>query len=88
VPACGYDSIPSDISAYLSAKTLETFCSSEGKSYPGVDKSLSSIQTKGGFSGGTIASILNMLDTSSPKDMQEMMREHYLSPGKSTFSYS
>ena len=56
VPACGFDSVPSDIGAMLMTRRLrDTLGASSGeiRAY---------FQFSGGLNGGTVASLLNMLD--------------------------
>jgi short subunit dehydrogenase-like uncharacterized protein len=57
IPACGFDSVPSDVGAWLmSAHVRRTFGqpAAEVRAY---------FQFSGGLNGGTVASLLNMLDT-------------------------
>ncbi|KAF5363351.1 hypothetical protein D9756_000263 [Leucocoprinus leucothites] len=75
VPSCGYDSIPSDTSAYLSNKTL--------KSLPiplDVSTSTTAHKFKGGVSGGTISSIMTMLEDIPRKDLKESTSDYSISP--------
>ena len=51
VPACGLDSVPSDLVAYLSAQTLAKATNGAAS----VTKSRSVFRMRGGVSGGTIA---------------------------------
>jgi short subunit dehydrogenase-like uncharacterized protein len=56
VPACGFDSVPSDLGAMLMTRALsETLAAESGeiRAY---------FQFSGGLNGGTVASLLNMLD--------------------------
>jgi short subunit dehydrogenase-like uncharacterized protein len=56
VPACGFDSVPSDLGALLMTRVLrDTLSASSGeiRAY---------FQLSGGLNGGTVASLLNMLD--------------------------
>jgi short subunit dehydrogenase-like uncharacterized protein len=57
IPACGFDSVPSDVGAWLmSGHVRQTFGqpAAEVRAY---------FQFSGGLNGGTVASLLNMLDT-------------------------
>jgi short subunit dehydrogenase-like uncharacterized protein len=77
VPSCGYDSIPSDVCAYLSNKTL--------KSLPtplDVGSSMTSHRLKTGVSGGTISSAITMLEVVPEKDIKDSMAIYSTSPGK------
>jgi short subunit dehydrogenase-like uncharacterized protein len=64
IPCCGFDSVPSDCGALLMARyvrdTLRASCA-EVCSY---------FQFSGGLNGGTVASLLNMLDTPRPRDAE------------------
>ncbi|KAJ3573700.1 hypothetical protein NP233_g2257 [Leucocoprinus birnbaumii] len=75
VPSCGYDSVPSDVSAYLSNKTL--------KSLPtplNVGESMTAHQLKGGFSGGTINSFMTALEDIPSKELKESSVDYSISP--------
>jgi short subunit dehydrogenase-like uncharacterized protein len=63
IPSCGYDSIPSDLSSYLSAKAL---CES-GKQ-PAKSTTVHSLS--GGLSGGTIATALSSF--SIPRNLRAL----------------
>jgi short subunit dehydrogenase-like uncharacterized protein len=57
IPACGFDSVPSDLGAMLMARFIRETkggASVEVRSY---------FQFRGGLNGGTVASLLNMLNT-------------------------
>ncbi len=62
VPACGFDSIPSDLGVWLMARhvreTLGAECA-EVRSY---------FQFDAGLNGGTVASLLNMLESRRPAE--------------------
>lgn len=79
MPSCGFDSIPSDISAYLSNKTL--------KSLPTpleAGSSMTAHQVKGGISGGTVSSAMTMFESIPRKDLKDAGRDYAISP--STFT--
>jgi short subunit dehydrogenase-like uncharacterized protein len=62
IPCCGFDSIPSDLGAWLVSRHIrETFGVScaEVRAY---------FQFSGGLNGGTVASLLNMLRNPSPPE--------------------
>ncbi len=65
IPCCGFDSVPSDLGAYLVIrhlqKTLAVPCS-EVKAY---------FQLYGGFNGGTLASLFNLYDSSQATLLQD-----------------
>jgi short subunit dehydrogenase-like uncharacterized protein len=63
IPACGFDSVPSDLGALLMSRLLrETLGASSGevRAY---------FQFRAGLNGGTVASLLNMLDAPRPADV-------------------
>ncbi|KDQ56275.1 hypothetical protein JAAARDRAFT_59177 [Jaapia argillacea MUCL 33604] len=62
IPSCGMDSIPSDISVYLSNKTLKAAAGPDAC----IDESTTAFKIKGGISGGTIASMFTMLEEVPP----------------------
>ena len=68
IPACGFDSVPSDLGALLMTRVLrETLGATSGevRAY---------FQFRGGLNGGTVASLLNMLDMPRPSDGQPSPR--------------
>ncbi len=56
VPACGFDSVPSDLCAYLAAKTLKE-ASVDGDEPVEVGKTVCFVEGAGGVSGGTFATL-------------------------------
>tara|TARA_B100000575_G_scaffold57829_1_gene43652 strand:+ start:8916 stop:10124 length:1209 start_codon:yes stop_codon:yes gene_type:complete len=69
VNSCGYDSIPSDIGVYLINKTMST---------KNLKISMRVTGTKGGFSGGTYASMNNiMLEASKDKKIRRNLINPY-----------
>ncbi|QRV98460.1 hypothetical protein RhiJN_26479 [Ceratobasidium sp. AG-Ba] len=63
IPGSGYDSIPSDMAAFLSIQTLEKKLSESGVSIPFDIKSTGAQRLKGfGFSGGTVATMFSALE--------------------------
>ena len=75
VPSCGMDSIPSDLSVFLSNKTLKSL-------RPPLDiaTSTTAFKVRGGISGGTLASFMVFLEE-IPKDKIRAASEDYsLSP--------
>lgn len=56
LPCCGFDSVPSDLGAWLLVQHFEAL----GEACVGVKAAFS---LRGGFNGGTLASALNLLDT-------------------------
>ncbi|QRV84404.1 hypothetical protein RhiJN_12420 [Ceratobasidium sp. AG-Ba] len=82
IPGSGYDSIPSDIAAFLSIQTLEKKLSESGVSIPFDIKSAGAHKLKGfGPSGGTIATMFSALEE-VPQSEQAKGTGWGLSPGK------
>ncbi|KAF9050022.1 saccharopine dehydrogenase [Panaeolus papilionaceus] len=73
VPSCGFDSIPSDISAHLANKTLKSLHLSPGNS-------TSSQAMKGGVSGGTISSAFTTFEKVPRRLLKESGLQYSLSP--------
>lgn len=68
VNCCGYDSIPSDVGTYVMQKAaMEKF----GK--PASRARMVVVAAKGGFSGGTIASVLNVMEESADPEVRRVM---------------
>lgn len=65
VPCSGFDSIPSDLGAYLAHTTMRA---QHGRDCVEVK---SAFRIRGGFNGGTLASFFNMLDAGHAKTMQD-----------------
>jgi short subunit dehydrogenase-like uncharacterized protein len=61
IPFCGFDSIPSDLSAWLATQTMQA---RHGEACTHVKAAFS---VRGGFNGGTLASMFNMLATGESK---------------------
>ena len=73
VHCCGFDSIPSDMGALLAA---EAAIAAWGK--PPVSMRMVVIRAKGGFSGGTIASMLNVFDkAASDRALRRLLGDPY-----------
>ena len=83
VPACGYDSVPSDIVAWLANKTLKSYASLKrpGEQFIGIRSSISAQRPKGGFSGGTAASGMAMLEDTPKEVRRAALTPYSLSPG-------
>ena len=65
VPGCGFDSIPSDLGTFLLAQALRE---RHGETCTSVKACFS---MRGGLNGGTLASLLNILDTGLDKDLAD-----------------
>jgi short subunit dehydrogenase-like uncharacterized protein len=57
IPFCGFDSIPSDLSAWMAQQAMRA---RHGEPCTSVKSAFS---VRGGFNGGTLASLFNMLDS-------------------------
>lgn len=76
VPSCGFDSVPSDLAAYLSNKTLKSL-----RTPLDVGTSTSAFKLRSGISGGTFSTIMTMLEDVPKKDLKDSGAEYSLSPG-------
>ncbi|CAA7262294.1 unnamed protein product [Cyclocybe aegerita] len=79
VPASGFDSVPSDISAYLANKTLKSLPPTNGE-YVQAGPSTSAQLFRGGVSGGTIASAMTMIEKVPKHVLKEARLPYSLSP--------
>ena len=76
VNACGFDSMPSEFGPYLASKAFRAAFGDKAS----LGQSVSACKVKSSVSGGTIDSILTMMDT--PKDQIAAAFEDWsLSPG-------
>lgn len=75
VPQCGYDSIPSDISAFLANKTLKAHSPSLN-----LGTSTTAHKIRGGVSGGTLASAMTAIEEVPRYERKEASLPHSLSP--------
>ncbi|KAF5317401.1 hypothetical protein D9611_003935 [Ephemerocybe angulata] len=82
VPSCGYDSVPSDIAAWLANKTLKTYAAVHRPDEPfiGIKSSISAHKVRGGISGGTFASVLATFNDTPTKVLRETSVPYSLSP--------
>lgn len=78
VPCCGFDCIPVDLGCSVMVKEMQ----SRGWVPKEVKTTLTKM--KGGASGGTIASIANLLATSTLRQMREALNPYYLCPRDTT----
>ena len=65
VPGCGFDSIPSDLGTFLVAQALQQ---QHGQA---CAEAKACFSMRGGLNGGTLASLLNILDTGLDKDLAD-----------------
>ncbi|KAH7121661.1 Saccharopine dehydrogenase-domain-containing protein [Dactylonectria macrodidyma] len=82
IPSCGFDSVPSDISAFVVVNHIRTKLSSHTAK---VDSSLHEI--KGRASGGTVRSAINAFDLYSLPELFKRMAPFSLSPRHPARSY-
>ncbi|KIM40396.1 hypothetical protein M413DRAFT_446577 [Hebeloma cylindrosporum] len=80
VPSCGFDSIPSDISAHLANKTLKSIGSSLTGEYLNLGASTSAFSFYGGISGGTIASAMTAIERVPRRVVKQSRLPYVLSP--------
>ncbi|KAF9478098.1 saccharopine dehydrogenase [Pholiota conissans] len=80
VPACGFDSMPSDISAYLANKTLKSLGPSSTGEYLDAGNSLSAQQFIGGISGGTVSTAMVVFGKVPKRALKEAGRPYSTSP--------
>lgn len=83
VPACGYDSIPSDVAAWLANKTLKSYAKDKrpGEHFVGIRSSISAQKFRGGVSGGSAASLIAMIESTPRYARREAAVPYSLSPG-------
>jgi hypothetical protein len=58
IPACGFDSVPSELAVFLANKTLKTLAGPDTE----IDTSISAFKVAGALSGGTFASFLTAVE--------------------------
>jgi len=76
IPSCGYDSIPSDLSAYLSIKTLKARLGPDTE----AGESVTSHKLKGGISLGTLSTIYTYSTEVPRPKIIAAFRDHSISP--------
>ena len=65
IPFCGFDSIPSDLSAHLAHTTMQA------RHGEGCTQVKTAFSMRGGFNGGTLASLFNMLASGQSQAMAD-----------------
>jgi len=65
VPFCGFDSVPSDLGAWMVVRHLRESHGQETREVRAA------FRAKGGFNGGTLASALNLLAAERPRDLAD-----------------
>jgi hypothetical protein len=98
VPACGLDSVPSDITAYLSALTLRRLSSplpaalsaswvdvntsaTTHSANVNIDSSTTALRLKGGISGGTLSTVVTILEQVPFQSRLEASEDYSLCSG-------
>jgi len=77
VPACGLDSVPSDISAFLSSRTLNELYDRPID----INKSVTALKLKGGISAGSLSTMFLHLSGEIPRiKLEGAAQSHSLSP--------
>ncbi|EPQ55373.1 hypothetical protein GLOTRDRAFT_116281 [Gloeophyllum trabeum ATCC 11539] len=77
VPACGLDSVPSDIAAFLANKTLKALAGLEST----IERTDTAVEVKGTVSGGTLNTIMTVLEEVPKHELAHGTRAYALSPG-------
>ena len=65
VPFCGFDSVPSDLGAWMVVRHLREAYGQETREVRAA------FRARGGFNGGTLASALNLLAAERPRDLAD-----------------
>lgn len=78
IPACGMDSVPSDVLVHLSAQTLKKHLGPHAT----IGDSTTAFKLKGGVSGGTLSTVMVMLDEVPRHLMAEASKDWALSAGE------
>ncbi|KAH9834188.1 Saccharopine dehydrogenase-domain-containing protein [Rhodofomes roseus] len=76
IPSCGFDSVPADLTVYLANKTLKAAAGPQAS----LGDSLSVYRAKGGFSGGTQASLMAIVENVPIDKLQEASVDYALAP--------
>ena len=76
IPSCGFDSLPSDLAVFLSAKTLKEAAGPSAS----ISESHTSYRLKGLASGGTMHTALAMFDEIPRRRLLEAGKAFSLSP--------
>ena len=76
IPSCGYDSIPSDVSAYLLNKTLKSIPFSLN-----IGLSIAAHKVKSNISGGTINIMMMVFEDAQRKYSRQSTTDYSISPG-------
>lgn len=77
--SCGFDSIPGDLTTYLAVQSLKRKLGPNNSHK--VGEVLSGYSAKGGASGGTLASGMNLLEAGTKEELEIARNGFALSPG-------
>jgi len=72
IPCCGFDSVPADVVVYLANKTAKSVLGPSAC----IEDSISLYKLKGGFSGGTLASVISSIEDVPKGLTAEAMKEY------------
>jgi short subunit dehydrogenase-like uncharacterized protein len=78
IPCSGFDSVPSDISAYLANKTLKAVVGPD----TAIESSTSAWRLRSGISGGTLQTAMSALEEVPREKFERSMKDYILSPGE------
>jgi len=78
IPCSGFDSIPSDVSAYLANKTLKAVVGLD----TAIDNSTSAWDVRGAVSGGTLGTAAASMEEVPKAKLEASMKDYSLSPGE------
>ncbi|THH17089.1 hypothetical protein EW146_g3650 [Bondarzewia mesenterica] len=76
IPSCGFDSIPSDAAVFLANKTLKTVVGPDTE----IEDSVMGVKMKGGVAGGTLATMMTMIEEVPKNRLALAHRQYSLSP--------
>lgn len=71
IPCCGFDSVPADVAVYIANKTAKSTLGPSAY----IDDSISLYKLKGGFSGGTLASVIASIEEVPKELTTEAMKD-------------
>ncbi|KZV89417.1 hypothetical protein EXIGLDRAFT_771765 [Exidia glandulosa HHB12029] len=86
VPSCGLDSLPADLSAFLSVRALHSYCDSRHITWSGSGRSLTSYDMPISPSGGTLDTVAFALSSVPREALRESLQPYALSPVKGSES--
>lgn len=81
VPSCGLDSIPADLTAFLSVRSLQKHLEARQRPWPGAALSLTGYDMPLSPSGGTLDTMAVSLTAVPREVLRQSMRPYALSPG-------